>query len=80
MMNSGLKMTSASDPSNSSSTPVLIPEIHKVLLKPTADCWQYALAFFAGLAEGVGGAKFAKIMEDQEKLLEFERQLIVHKT
>ena len=50
------------------------PESHKVLLKPTPDCWEYALAFMATLPDG---AKYARIMEDEDKLLEFERQLIV---
>lgn len=52
------------------------PESHKVLLKPTSDCWEYALAFMATLPDG---AKYARIMEDEDKLLEFERQLTVKK-
>lgn len=70
MMNPGLKATDPSNPAASNT----IPEVHKVLLKPSPDCWQYALAFFAGLSDG---AKFAKILEDEEKYLEFERQLTV---
>ena len=50
------------------------PELHKVLLKPAPDCWQYALSFLASQPDG---ANYAKILGDDDSLLEFERQLIV---
>lgn len=49
--------------------------MHKVLLKPTADCWQHALSFMASLP--ADGEKYARILSDEDSLLEFERQLIV---
>ena len=62
--------------SSTSTTPVpdFNPELHKVLLKPTPDCWRYALEFMAGMPDG---GKFLRVLEDEEALIEFERQLIV---
>jgi hypothetical protein len=52
------------------------PETHKVLLKPTPDCWHYALSFMASVLPD--GPKYSRILEDEASLLEFERQLIVN--
>ncbi len=58
-----------------STTSKLPPETHKVLLKPTQECWQHAIHFLS--QSSAEGEALKRVIGDQDALLEFERLMLL---
>lgn len=69
----GISNNNGNNSSNNNNN--FVPETHKILLKPTPDCWRYALEILANSPETC--PNYSEILQDEAKLLEFERQLIL---